>query len=274
MNVWERQSNYWVRFAILKSMGEDTEGHDHIDVVAEAEVEPPIPIVEKTRAEEVAELSDAKLVGALLDQLDLALDTYDAHIPGFGIGDDEKEALAEIIGDLRSSFDIPEGFLQGGRIKITHKLAKVQDDPRLDRGEDVGVNVEVHLPKLGKLVVLNIYGSRQDYEGSEMLHSGQASLADNIIDTPRTVNFHLYKEVPSHGNAKNMRLMHDARYRFFRSGHPGNRIEVMRHDGANIEHDARPIFAIDSRISQKMNGELFALTDQFYNRRDPLETDG
>ena len=212
MIVWERRSNYWVRFAILKSMGEETGGHDHIDVVAEADVVEPLA-VEKTRAEEVAELSDAKLVGALLDQLDLALDTYDAHIPGFGIGDDEKEALAEIIGDLRSSFDIPEGFLQGGRIKVTHKLAKVQDDPRLDRGEDVGVNVEVHLPKLGKLVVLNIYGSRQDYEGSEMLHSGQASLADSIIDTPRTVNFHLYKEVPSHGNAKNMRLMHDARYR-------------------------------------------------------------
>ncbi len=253
-------------------MAEDTGGHEPIEHDGDvAEVAP--PIVEKTRAEEVAELPDAKLVGALLDQLDLALDTYDAHIPDFGIGDDEKEELAEIIGDLRNAFDIPEGFLQGGKIKITPKLEKAQDGPRLERGEDVGVHVEVHLPKLGKLVVLNIYGSRQDYEGSEMLHSGQASMADKLMDTPRTVNFHLYKEVPSHGNVKNMRLMHDARYKFFRSGHPGNRIEIMRHDGANIEHDARPIFAIDSRISQRMNGELFTLTDQFYNRRGSLETD-
>lgn len=251
-------------------MPEDTGGYDSVDVVTEIDAVEPLA-VEKTRAEEVAELSDAKLVGSLLDQLDLALDTYDAHIPDFGIGDEEKAELEEIIGDLRNSVDIPEGFLRDARIEISHKLAKPQDLPRLDRGEDVGVNIEVHLPKLGKLIVLNVYGSRQDYEASGMHHGDHAGLSDLVMDNPRTVNFHMYKEVPSHGSARNMRLMNDARYRFFRSGHPGNRIEIMRHDGAAIEHDVRPIFAIDSRISQRMNGELFALTDQFYQRRGPLK---
>jgi len=232
--------------------------------------------VEVTRAKEIADLSDAKLVGALLDQLDTALDTYDATVDGHpSIESDEKAALLEIIQDLRNGVDVPEVFLKEAGIKITHKVRKPQDEARMDRGEDIGVNVEVNLPKQGKVIVLNIYGSRLDYESSSHFMGGNVGRSELVIDRPRTINFHVYKKsVGTHGRVLSDRLLHDARYVFFRSGHPGNRLEVMRYDGDRISPDDRPVNITDPRISQRMNGDLYKLTDEFFTRRGVEEAEG
>jgi hypothetical protein len=223
--------------------------------------------LEPTRVEQIRDLPNEKLVGAVLSELDLALETYDAHVEGLStIDTEEQSSLQEMISDLRASIDIPEDFLKAAEIKITPKVEKPEDQQRLDRGEDVGVNVEISIPGQNKLVVLNIWGSRLDYGGT---YGDSTQGADREIDKPRTVNFHVYKlREGSHGDKNQMSLTHNVSYVFDRTGSYGNLLEVIRY--ARIPYDRldRPRHIIDPRVARRMNGEIFRLTDELYNRRE------
>jgi hypothetical protein len=247
------------------------------------DVNPPIPAEEEPdviqpdgedeyqRSLEIRQLSDAALVGSLLDQLDEALDTYQADMEmRKGLDDEQRAIEVERLETIRAAMSVEPSFLRGARIRISHKVEKKQDEARLDQGEDIGVNVEIDLPKLRKLLVLNIWGSKLDYESSTQFDPGSHKRAALVMDRPRTINFHMYRKYSTgnHGYADNERLEHNAKYVFHRTGHPGNHTEIMMFDGQPYRnHESRPQHVTPSQVSRTMNGDLFALTDELYNRR-------
>lgn len=233
--------------------------------------QPDIPNREASSPEKIGELSNAKLVGSLLDNLDQALDAYDADVESSkGMSDEDKENLLEVIGEIRNSMSIDQRDLDRAQIRIVPKTERPEDADRLDRGEDVGVHVEIELPTRRKLIVLNVWGSRVDYESTVQYNGNGHAATRAVVDKPRTINFHVYHTHGGgqHGNERTDRLLHDARYTFFRSGHPSNRTELMRFDGSPIPKDDRPLHVADGYVSSVINRSLFPITDELFTRRE------
>lgn len=230
---------------------------------------------ERQVRKEIGEFSNAQIVTALLDQIDAALEDYDSttfYSKNLAMDQDEKARLLDMIQVLRDGIGFPKAYWNDERIRIRYKVRKDQDDARIQRGEDVGVYVEVWIPEQNKVIELNVWGSRLDYDSSKMYTGDQSARIENSVSSPRIINFHSFKtRRGTHGFEKEDRLLDDARLVVHRKGHPGNRLEVMRHNGEYLPHEERPLHVMDSESSRNMNPGIYLLTDELYDRRGEEE---